>query len=172
MKNNFLDQFYTIDSESGDYIIEIALKSYDDIFNNWDSSVYNIRDLDSSLKSFLEECSYDIDTRRNIVLRFNMQNQQRDHSMERNIETGIRNYCKYFLHVQKMHFAARRKRTIIYILVSLTLTLVSAGLQSVVHNKIINDLILLGLTVGGWVFLWEAFSLLFIQSSDLRRRKT
>ncbi len=53
MSNRFLDQFYTIDPNSSDYIIEINLENYDDIFNTWDSSVYNIRDLDSSLKSFL-----------------------------------------------------------------------------------------------------------------------
>ena len=42
MKTNFLDQFYTIDQDSGDYLIDIALKDYDEVFNTWDSSVYNI----------------------------------------------------------------------------------------------------------------------------------
>ncbi|MTI80890.1 MAG: hypothetical protein FH758_08405 [Firmicutes bacterium] len=171
MKNNFLDQFYTIDTNTGDYIIEIALDNYDDIFNSWDSSVYNIRDLDSSLKSFLEDCSSDIDLRKNIILRFNIKHQEKDTVREKNIEEGIRNYFSYCLHITMNRFHERRKRTALYVLVSLIFTMMSLYFRSIVDNEIVYELVLLSLTVGGWVFLWEAFSLLFIQSSDLWKKK-
>lgn len=98
MKRNFSDQFYTIDPVTDDYIIEIALNSYDDIFNNWDSSVYNIRDLDSSLKSFLEECSFDIDLRSKVTLRFQMQDESQNQNTEKTVIAGLRNFFNYRLH--------------------------------------------------------------------------
>ncbi|MDL4843098.1 hypothetical protein [Aquibacillus rhizosphaerae] len=169
--HNFLDQFYTYDAETGKYIIEIALNDYDDIFNSWDSSVYNIRDLDSSLKSFLEECSADIAKSKDIILRFNIKNQIKDMEREKKIEQGIRNYFNYCKYITKNQFSFRRKRSFFYILASLFFTIVSYFLQNIVDNEFVKEIVLLGLTVGGWVFLWEAFSLLFIQSIDLSKKK-
>lgn len=171
MSNNFLDQFYTIDPESGDYIIEVNLENYDDIFNTWDSSVYNIRDLDSSLKSFLEECSHDIKSQNNIQLRFNMQKQERNIDMEKNIEKGIRNYFNYILYTTKRDFLNIRNKVFLYIIVSVLFTTLSFYLQISDNAKVINEIISLSVTVSGWVFLWEAFSLIFIQSSDLWKKR-
>lgn len=171
MTNKFLDQFYTIDPDSGKYIIEVNLKKYDDIFNTWDSSVYNIRDLDSSLKSFLEECSHDIESQKDIKLRFNMKKQERDTNKEENIEKGIRNYSSYILYTIKRDFSNMRKRILLYILVSVLFTISSFYLQITDNNKIIYEILLLSVTVGGWVFLWEAFSLIFMQSSDLWKKR-
>lgn len=171
MKNNFLDQFYTIDEVTGDYIIEIALKNYDDIFNSWDSSVYNIRDLDSSLKSFLEDCSNDISRSNRIKLRFNIEHQDPDSAMEDNIKKGIKNYFRYRLFVIQNQFIMRRKRTIIYILVALLFTVFSFYFTDNSKTGVLHEVVLLSLTVGGWVFLWEAFSLFFIQRSELYRKR-
>ncbi|WP_209122724.1 hypothetical protein [Alkalihalobacillus sp. BA299] len=171
MKNNFLDQFYTIDPVSGDYIIEIALKDYDDVFNTWDSSIYNIRDLDSSLKSFLEEFSYEIDSQNKIKLIFDLQNAKKDIKMEKNIEIGVRNHFNYRHYVITKQTTQNRKKSAVYILVSIMFTILSTYFQFSELNKLVQKLISLNLTVGGWVFLWEAFSLLFMQSSDLSKRR-
>ncbi|WP_226036889.1 hypothetical protein [Aquibacillus saliphilus] len=152
MKSTFLDQFYTYDSETGKYIIEIALNNYDDIFNSWDSSVYNIRDLDSSLKSFLEECSFDITSSKDIILRFNIKNQEKDPEREKQIEEGIRNYFNYCLYIKKTQFTYRRKRSLIYIMASLFFTILSYYLQNIVDNEFLKEIVLLSLTVGGWIF--------------------
>lgn len=171
MKNNFLEQFYTVDPDTGDYIIDIALKNYSDIFNTWDSAVYNIRDLDTSLKSFLRECAYDIDWHHNVVLRFNMLNQKKDESVEKTIEQGIRNHYNYSLFTTKRKLAERRKKTMLYIVASMMFTVLALYFQNTKEIQIVNGIILQGLTVGGWVFLWEAFSLLFIQNGEIRREK-
>ncbi|MBM7571483.1 hypothetical protein [Aquibacillus albus] len=171
MKQSFLDQFYTVDPVSGDYIIEIALKDYDEVFNTWDSSVYNIRDLDSSLKSFLEEFSYEIDSRNKIKLIFVMQDEKKDNKMEKSIETGVRNYFNYRYFLITKQTKKNRKKSVIYILISMMFTIVSTYFQVSEENKLIQELISLNLTVGGWVFLWEAFSLLFMQSGNLSKRR-
>lgn len=171
MKNNFLNQFYTIDPDSGDYIIEIALMDYDEVFNTWDSSVYNIRDLDSSLKSFLEEFSSEIDSLYKIKLIFTMQNEKKDVEMEKSIKIGVRNYFNYRYFVTTKQTVQNRKKSMVYILVSILFTILSTYFQTSEENKLIKELVLLNLTVGSWVFLWEAFSLLFMQSSRLSKKR-
>lgn len=171
MENNFLNQFYSIDPVSGDYIIEIALKDYAEVFNTWDSSVYNIRDLDSSLKSFLEEFSYEIDSRNKIKLIFTMHNEKKDIEMEKSIEIGVRNYFNYRYFVTTKQTFQNRKKSLVYILASIMFTILSTYFQISEENKLIKELILLNLTVGSWVFLWEAFSLQFMQSSHLSKRR-
>jgi hypothetical protein len=171
MKKSFLDQFYTIDRISGDYVIEISLKDYDEVFNTWDSSVYNIRDLDASLKSFLEEFSYEIDSNHKIKLVFKMRDEVKDSNMEKKIELSIHNYYKYRKFVITKQTNQNRRKALIYIFVSILFTILSSSFQFSIEKKVIQELISLNLTVGSWVFLWEAFSLLFMQSGDLFKRK-
>ncbi|TFB19593.1 hypothetical protein E3U55_10565 [Filobacillus milosensis] len=168
---NFLDQFYTIDEKTRNYIIEIALQDYDEIFNTWDSAVYNIRDLDSSLKTFLEDCFYDIANEHGVTLRFNMNDEVKDQKREKNIEQGIRNYFHYNLFLTRKEFTQKRKRALLYIVFSFLFTLVSFFVQYVDNDMFAYKFVSLSLTVGGWVFMWEAFSMLFINSSDLRRKR-
>ncbi|HEU5141074.1 MAG TPA: hypothetical protein VFT51_13955 [Bacillales bacterium] len=171
MKRHFLDQFYTIDSETGDYIIEISLNSYDDVFNSWDSSVYNIRDLDSSLKSFLEECSHDIDLRSKVTLRFHMRDESGKPATENTVVGGLRNYFNYRLHFLRKHAYQERKKVLGYIAVSLVLTFFSFYLPAVIEMGIVRKVFLQGLQLGGWVFLWEAFTLLFLQGGTARKKR-
>ncbi|MER2064535.1 MAG: hypothetical protein ABS873_07765 [Alkalibacterium sp.] len=171
MKTNFLDQFYTIDPESGDYIIDIALKDYDEVFNTWDSSVYNIRDLDSSLKSFLDEFSYEIDSKNKIKLIFNMQDEKKDKEMETTIKNGVRNHFKYRYFSTTKQTSRNRNKSFVYILVSVLFTVLTTYLQIGEESRLVQELLLLNLTVGSWVFLWEAFSILFMQRSDLTKRR-
>ncbi|MBM7553033.1 hypothetical protein [Thalassobacillus pellis] len=169
MKRNFLDQFYTIDRNTGEYIIEIGLNSYDDIFNSWDSSVYNLRDLDSSLKSFLEECSYDIDLHNDIVLRFHMQNEKGDPKVENTVITSLRNFFNYRLHFIKKEMDHDLKKVVVYVAVSLVLTFFSLYLPEVLDVEIVFKIILQAVQLGGWVFLWEAFTLVFLQGRAPRK---
>lgn len=171
LKNNFLDQFYTIDPETGDYIIEIAIIDYDDIFNNWDSSVYNIRDLDSSLKSFLEDCSHDIELNKKVTLRFNIKDEKKAPDTEETIKNGIRNYFNYCFHISKKKLSERRKKASIYVFISLIFTFITVYFQTGVKTEFLHKVLLQGLTVGSWVFLWEAFSLFFLHGNDVLRRK-
>jgi len=171
MKTNFLDQFYTIDPDSGDYIIDIALKDYDEVFNTWDSSVYNIRDLDSSLKSFLDEFSFEIESKNKIKLVFNMQNEKKDSEMEKSIRNGVRNHFNYRYFLTTKHTSRNRKKAFVYIMVSVLFTILTTYLQIAEGSRLIQELLLLNLTVGSWVFLWEAFFILFMQKSDLTKKR-
>lgn len=170
-RKNYLEQFYTIDKDTGKIIIEISIEDYNDIFNSWDSSVYNVRDLDSSLKTFLQDCSYDIELYYDIKLRFNLYEEDRDRLVEETITNGIRNYFRYYLHITKNRIAAKRRKSLLHILISSMFIASSYLLKDALSQDLFNEVLLQGLSVGGWVFLWEAFSVLFIQNGDMVKTK-
>ncbi|MUK87941.1 hypothetical protein GMD78_05955 [Ornithinibacillus sp. L9] len=172
MKHRFLEQFYTIDPITGDYMIDISVQGYHDVFTSLKPSVYNIIDLNANIKSFLEDCMNDIPSHQKIALEFNMADEIKDVRMEKEIEEGIRNYFSFQLFLLDNEFITKRKRMVLYISVSFLFTVPSIFFQTLQHDEILWKLFILSLTVGGWIFLWEAFSLLFIDRSKvLKKRK-
>lgn len=93
MKPHFFDTFYTIDPETGHYVIDIDL-NYKSIYH-WDSFMYVIRDLDSNLILFLEKYGNDIALTKRVILRLNLHSPKKDLYLERKIEKGIRRYFEY-----------------------------------------------------------------------------
>jgi hypothetical protein len=171
MNEDFLAQFYTIDEDSKKYIIDVELEDYHDIFNDWESGVYNFRSLDSSLKKFLEGCSRDIDLKYDLILRFNLHDEKRNKETEATIKENIDNYFDYVRYNLKQELNTRIKKIIFYIIFYLFFMFLSFYLQSTPGTNIVNNILLQGLTVGSWVFLWEVFSILFFNSDRLWQRK-
>ncbi|WP_345243201.1 hypothetical protein [Pontibacillus salipaludis] len=169
---HYLDQFYTVDKKSGDFLIEIKLKEYDDIFNNWDSSLYNVRDLDSSLKSFISDCSKDIDLSRNVGLRFHLSKEHPDLDKEETIREGIHNYYEYLQFVERKNITFKRRQAFLFMLISSVFIIGSFYLRNATDLALFQHFLLESITVGSWIFMWEAFYMLFINSRDeLRKQK-
>jgi hypothetical protein len=164
-------KFYTIDPVTQEYIIDIGLNEYHEIFNSIDSAVHVIRDLNGDLKSFVELCSYDIDLGYKIVLRIHVKAQAKDEDLEKVITESIRNYFSYTIHVINKTLRARMQRSALYVLVSTTFLVLAVVLSSRVGTNILRGVILQGLTVGGWIFLWEAFLFFFMQSMEHRKKR-
>lgn len=169
MNNSFLKQFYTI--EKGAYIVDISLRNYNSIFNTWDSSVYNIRDLDFNLKEFLEECAYDITSKNKIILRFNIKDQLRDKEMEELVCECIENYFQYCIYKVQLVIKQRIKTSLVYSLVSIMFLIITILPIDRFSESVTYNLIIQSFTIGGWIFLWEALSILFIQSSKFKNEK-
>lgn len=171
MRDDFLDQFYTIDKETEQYIVDISLEYYKNIFNTWDSAVYNLRDLDTSFRAFLEECAYDIALDNEMVIRLNIKNEPRNEELEKTIIDSMRTNFKYVAITTQRQLKNSRKRSLQYVAVSLCFLLLTTLPPKIYAKNIILQVMLQSLTIGGWIFLWEAFSILFIRSSDDREKR-
>lgn len=171
MTSSTLKQFYTIDPYNGEYIIEIGIDDYKDIFNSWDSSSYTIRDLDTSLKDFLVKCSKDISIKHKVILRFNLATKKRDMAMEKLLEQGIRNYFLYSLYNIKNELTINTKRSIYYLLTSIIFVVLSFYFQSTKSDSIFEEILLLSISIGSWIFLWEAFSIVFLQRKEILKKR-
>lgn len=166
-----LSKFYTVNPVTNEYVVEIALQEYEDIFNIWDSSVKEIRDLNADLKAFLETCSYDIALNHKMVIRINVKEQSKDERLENTIEESIRNYFNYSVIIVNDILSRRRKMAAIYILISMIFLITSIIVQGMSTGNMLFSVLLQCLTVGGWIFLWEALTILFLQSSEIMKKR-
>lgn len=152
-------------TNADDVIIEISVDNYNEIFNGWDPSPVKRRDLDPEVLEFIESCAADIPLCYPIELHFYMPADQRDDEKERLSIEGIRNNFSYTVALIRRNLAEIRKKTAIYVVAALaflTLRYMRPGIPTNLITTILTE----GLSIGGWVFLWEAFSLLFFSGQD------
>lgn len=166
---DYLHKVFAIDPQTGNYVVEILLEKYMYAFNEWDSSYFRRRDLDPDLIHFLESCSNEIPLHYRIDLSFTV-SQPKDEEMEQLVEASIRNYCKYTLVLQRRSLKRLLWNTVKYVGLAIVFLLMGIIFEPVMPRQIVGRALLEGLHIGGWVFLWEAISLLSFNRSGISTR--
>jgi len=170
-KEDYLKRIYRFDKERNIFVIEVSLDDYNEVFNGWDPSPYKKRDIDPDLKFFLEECSYDIPLKYELELWLYLPEGSRDSKKERLTEAGIRNNFEFLAHLVGRSLKFSRKKTMIYTVMSFTFLFIAYSLQGdSISNHLFATIVLEGVFIGGWVFLWEAFSLVFIANQEVKKK--
>ncbi|TDT51336.1 hypothetical protein [Fonticella tunisiensis] len=165
--NDFLQKIYEINPETGNYIIEISLDTYSDIFNDWDHSTIMKRDLNPDLSEFLNGCSADIPLRYGVDIVFYISNQARNREVEEKITQKLKNYYSFYLRSHKRLLKDYYKRTVVYAGASFSFLAASIFLENILPESIFFETLLEGLDIGGWVFLWEAISFFFFRRKKI-----
>lgn len=168
-----LASYYRIDPQTGDYIIDIHLTHYEEVYNHLDFSM--IRDLNPSLKDYLKVCTIDIGFNKKINLRFNLELSEQNFETETHIQKNIHAYYCYEVALTKFQFIQKIKKTVLYIPVSLSMLsvmlLLQIRYQTLISTCIPLGLFTQGLNVGGWIFLWESITILILQQHDYNLQK-
>lgn len=163
---DYLQKIYERNPITGNYIIEVALDKYTDVFNDWDYASYKKRDMDPELAYFLEDCADDIPGKYGLDICFYIPKEIKDKRREEVIVVGIKTYYSFYLHSELKVLRATYKRIFLYILTSFLILLTKMFLVSVSKPTVLFNTISESMNIGGWVFLWEALSLVFINRSD------
>ncbi len=169
-RKNYLKQIYKMNPDTNAYIIEVSLSGYNDIFNGWDSSPIKRRDLDPDLVYFMEECDSDIPLKFPLELQFYMPKEKYDEDEEKLSKEGIRNYFHYTVHFIRKELEKTRKKIIFYIIAAFAFLSVGYISKQQIKPNVLTTTLLEGLSIGGWVFLWEAFSLFFFTRQKVLSR--
>ena len=164
-----LEKIYERDKATGAFIISIALDRYVDVFNELDSAPWRRRDLDHDLRLFLEDCSADIPLRYDIILQFNIEQEKIDLIKEERLKVGLKTYFTFVRGSLQKKIRNSYERSLLYILGAFFLLLASYSLRSTSSNILLTTLFD-GISIGGWVFLWEAISTLAFTSREARDR--
>lgn len=162
-----LTESFRIDPDHRAPIVEIVVDRYDDLFNALDRAPIRRRDLSPTLKQYLQESSLWVPLPHPIVLEVQVTEEARDEARQREVAAGIRAYFAHLIHVARSEVRSQRIR--IGRFVGLSFLSMSAGLmlEDVVdRERVVSAFLLNGLTVGGWVFLWEALSIVFVRRFD------
>ncbi|MGH2415918.1 MAG: hypothetical protein ACRDEA_19965, partial [Microcystaceae cyanobacterium] len=120
-KDRVFTEIYKIDESTNRYAIEIALDRYADIFNKWDSSPFERREVDSDLEHYLERCSDDIPFRYPIELDITIPEGTKDEQMEEKSRSGIENHFTFKLYLLRKELNKNNSRMLCFALIGLFL---------------------------------------------------
>ncbi|MCF8229022.1 MAG: hypothetical protein K9G58_00065 [Bacteroidales bacterium] len=168
MNTDLLDRIYPKDPETGKYIIHLAINNYREVFNELDPAPFKRKDLNTLLRSFLENCSSDIPLKFDIVLRFEVNNEKKDEQTEEKIREGLRNFFLFLIFNQRKHRMKTLRRVLVFTLVSFVSLALGFFLRSLDHNDWFYITVTESFYIGGWVFFWEALAMLTFRNHDKR----
>lgn len=162
LRGDFLNKIYEKNSDTGNFIIPVSLDKYNDIFNDWDSAPFKKRDIDPDLARFLEDCADDIPVKYGIDVVFHVSNQQKDETREQMLVSIFRTYYSFY-YVGQMKVLKSSYRSIaqyvITAFVFLTFIYMARNIER--ERVFLSTILMSGIEIGAWVFLWEAISFFF-----------
>ncbi len=164
----YLREVYEYDPQQHLFTIKVSSDHYEDLFNRLDPTPFRRRDISPDFKAFLEDCSDEIPTRYPVRLKLVLTAERQDPLLEREICDGLHNYFAYILNVNGSKIRQKRLRALKYLLFSLSSIVSAIILRGVLPASLPAGVLLEGLTIAGWVFLWETISVNFIQMDDLQ----
>ena len=152
-------------------IIDVALDTYLEFFHEWDNAAFRKRDMHPELAEFLAICSQDIPMRKALEIQFSINEGMLDSKKEQLISTSFKNYYLSLYRNEKERVLRILKRSLVLMCIALALILFYAVLHIKSQNHLWFAVLLEGLHIGGWVFMWESFHLAFFDSLEPMKRK-
>jgi len=153
------------------YLIELNLDKYDDLFNSWDGSELDRKELDPELSHLLERASYELPIKENVELCFYLPESKKDKKVEADSKAAIKNNFRMNLFFIDQDLKHNHKKTAIYIVMGILFLITAYLIPESQDLSLLISLLMEGLFVGGWVFLWESFSIFFFGSRELKDKK-
>jgi hypothetical protein len=169
-EKGIFEQLYRYDSGSGSYIIEIALDDYGDIFSEWDPAPFKLRDIDSDLEFYLEGCSDDIPFSYPVTLSFTVPSDSKNEKIEDQARNGLQNGFRFKLYFIKQDMKVVNRRTLLFFLIGFVFLWAATVFPVQLLNSPFPSIIVEGFFIGGWVFVWEAISLILFTTRGLHHK--
>ncbi len=166
-----MQYIYKMNTETGAFLVEVRLDDYEELFRGWDASPSQHREMDPELFRFIEESGFEIDLKEDIEFVFFVENKNRDDEKEADSISAIRNNFRMAIYRSDKTLHKNRRKMTMYVFFSVLFLLASSLVPEVNQMSMIYEIFIQGLFVGGWVLLWEAFSLFFFVSHDVRQKR-
>lgn len=167
MKKNYLRKIYKYDEVNDRYVIEISLDYYLELFNAWDAAPIKRKELHPELVEYLETVADDIPVKEQLEIVFVMPKSVKNEDTEKVSKQVFVDYFNFMIHLNKRNLSKMMKQAIYYIITGFTFVTLGYLLQK--YQALSIEIFSEGMFIGGWVFMWEAISLLFFKSGSIRR---
>ncbi|MGB8454004.1 MAG: hypothetical protein WCD89_16960 [Anaerocolumna sp.] len=157
---------YKFEKESNTYLIEVSLDDYDDVYDEWDPAPFKRRFIEGGFDDFIVSSSEDIPMKYNLSVVLYIPDNKKDLNKEAAVDSAYKNYYGYRIEKIKKSKLKLRKRTVSYFLLAAIFLSPGYFFQLETANIVFN-ILKEGILIGGWVFLWEFFTNLFIKSREI-----
>jgi len=168
MKKNYLKKIYKYDDINKRFVIEISLDYYLEIFNDWDAAPIKKKELDPDFLDYLETAGEDIPLRDMCALVFVMPKEVENQESEEITTQVFRNYFNFLIHHNKRDISKQFRRALTYMITGFIFVAIAYIMQQ--YTTFFLEILSEGMFIGGWVFMWEAISLLFFKTTSLNRK--
>ncbi len=169
-KDKLFSENYAIDAATNLYMIEVGLAHYADIFSDWDPAPFKRRDIDPDLAAYLERSSDEVPWKYSIELCFTVSAENYDERIEEESRKGLGNSFAFKLYLLKKERKKINARIFSFVLFGFLFLGVAAVASEKVADIIWLSTLVEGLSISGWVLLWEAISLFFFTNRELYHR--
>lgn len=163
---------YSFNPQTRAYVIEISLDDYSELFNGWDASPLKRKELEPELMDYLEEAALEIPLREPAEICFHLPGKLRDPEKEAKSSTAILQNMRVQLLLTERKLGEIYRKALTYAVISLLLLTVAYAVPAPASLHLFTKIITEGVFIGGWWFLYEAFSMLFFVGHDVRRRRS
>ncbi len=160
---------YKYDSRTNTYFVNINIKDYDDIFNKWDYSPYDKKDLNPELDNYLKSCLQEIPAATNLDIRFFLPRTIYQPLVEEQCRESLQYYFDYRKSLLSFNKKNSRKDTLQYSIYGIGLIITAYFVQKELTSFKFLSFITEGFFIGAWVLLWEVFSYFFFTRKDMQR---
>ncbi len=167
-RKSLLEKIYEQNPENGNYILELSLVNYADIFNEWDHAPMRRKDIDPDLLRFLDDSIDDIPMKHQIDIICYFSDQVRSKARETQILTWFRTFYLFYIELEKRKIRRITQKALICLLISAVFFVLSYFGGLYVHNSMLLYVLSDVVIIGGWVFLWEAITFLAFERSSIR----
>jgi hypothetical protein len=171
-KSNKQLSLYRVNSENNRVVIEIAMNNYVEFFHEWDNAVFRKRDIHPELADFLDLCSEDIPIKRKLEIEFCIKNRAEDLEKEKLIVASYRNYYNSQNRLIMRNIRRLLRTSLLLFFIALGFIALHIILSTELNEHVFPRILMEGVLIGGWVFMWEALHMAIFQSLDpLKRRQ-
>jgi hypothetical protein len=168
MKKTILERYRR--NEEGTIIIDIAAESITELYNNWDRNApYVKKDLDPNLVEYIDQSVNEIG-REPFLIQFSLQ-EVATGDLQQRLCRSVANYFLYLKELERHKFMASIRRALILLLAGLIIISASVWMNRGLPEdaSVLQLVVAEGLTIAGWVSVWEALATFLLDINPYRR---
>ena len=158
-----LREIYPYDPHTRTFTIPTRVANYNEFFNPLDPSPAPARDLTPELVEYLNQCSIEIPAQYGLIIRLQVENAPQSPQHEQDCISSLRTFYQHNVFVVQAHIQRMRSRALKFLLISFLCLAVTILGEGWVSAGFVGNLLQEALLIGGWVFMWEAVTLNFIE---------
>lgn len=170
-KKKFFQKLYNFNKENNAYLIEVSLDNYEEVYDDWDPSPFKKRDIEDEFNDFIVNSSEDIPSSYNIEIVLYLSKNKKDEKKESYLISAYKNFYNYKLERLNKQKQALTNNTISHLFFSFALLSLYFFWEIFSEGKgefFISFPLKEGIMIGGWVFLWEVFTNIFIKRKEFQ----
>jgi hypothetical protein len=155
-------------------LIEIRINSVNQLFNSFDPSPFQARDLDDNAEEFIVGWAQEFPRHEKLRIVVHLPREQCETDGARTLASSVTQHFEYRATVMRRELSELFRSGRRYLLVGLSIFAICHILAEVVHNTFSENTFAEGVEQGliiiGWVANWRPFELLLYDWWPLRRR--